>query len=98
MPRFDHLLNAPYLRSHWKFHFFQWALYLPIFITPFVLNFWPEKIPGQKNVWIGGSKEDILPWLEEFCTVLCENYGVWRWSILSRFWRILGALVFGMWF
>ena len=28
--------------------------------------------------------------LEEFCAVLCENYGVWRWSILSRFWRILG--------
>ena len=28
--------------------------------------------------------------------VLCENYGGWRWSILSRFWRILGVLVFGM--
>ena len=34
--------------------------------------------------------------LEEFCAVLCENYGGWRWSILSRFWRILGVLVFGM--
>ena len=35
--------------------------------------------------------------LEEFSSsVLCENYGVWRWSILSRFWRILGVLVFGM--
>ena len=33
---------------------------------------------------------------EEFCTVLCENYGGWRWSNLSRFWRILGVLVFGM--
>ena len=28
--------------------------------------------------------------------VLCDNYGVWRWSILSRFWRMLGVLVFGM--
>ena len=28
--------------------------------------------------------------LEEFCTVLCENCGVWRWSILSRFWRVFG--------
>ncbi len=33
---------------------------------------------------------------EEFCNVLCENYGGWRWSILSRFWRILGVLVLGM--
>ena len=24
--------------------------------------------------------------LEEFCAVLCENYGGWRWSILSWFW------------
>ena len=36
------------------------------------------------------------PKLEEFCSVLCENYDGWRWSNLSRFWRILGALVFGM--
>ena len=39
---------------------------------------------------------DTSQWLEEFCIVLCENYGGWRWSILSRFWRILGVLVFGM--
>ena len=31
-----------------------------------------------------------------FPAVLCENYGGWRLSILSRFWRILGVLVFGM--
>ena len=36
------------------------------------------------------------PLFEEFCAVLCENYGGWRWSILSRFWRILSVLVFGM--
>ena len=33
--------------------------------------------------------------LEEFCVVLCENCGGWRWSILSRFWRILGVWVLG---
>ena len=32
---------------------------------------------------------------EEFCTVLCENYGGWRWSILLGFWRILGFSNFG---
>ena len=37
------------------------------------------------------ANEDWL--FEEFCSVLCENYGVWRWSILLRFWRILGVLV-----
>ena len=34
--------------------------------------------------------------LEEFSSsVLCENYGVWRWSILLRFWRILGFWFLG---
>ena len=49
---------------------------------------------AAKNV-----QRSSVGWLEEFSRcVLCENYGVWRWSILSRFWRILGVFVFGMWF
>jgi hypothetical protein len=43
-----------------------------------------------------GGDEGSRHRLEEFCTVLCENYGGWRWSILSRFWGIFGVLVFGM--
>ena len=43
----------------------------------------------------GGKGEEKGGKLEEFCIVLCENCGGWRWSILSRFWRILGVLVFG---
>ena len=41
------------------------------------------------------GRRDFPAMLEEFCTVLCENYGGWRWSILSRFWRILGFWFLG---
>ena len=33
---------------------------------------------------------------KKFALFLRQNYGGWRWSILSRFWRILGVFVFGM--
>ena len=29
-PRIDLLFNKPYLRAHWKFHFLQWLIYLPV--------------------------------------------------------------------
>ena len=37
-PRMDHLFSLPYLRNHWRFHFFQWFLYLLVFVVPFVLR------------------------------------------------------------
>ena len=34
---------------------------------------------------------------EEFCTVLCEIYGVWRWSILFGLWNLEDIGCFGFW-
>ena len=56
-------------------------------------------VVAPTTVEVDGKSASMWQELEEFSSsVLCENYGVWRWSILSRFWRILGVLVFGMWF
>ena len=37
----------------------------------------------------------LLQCWKNFALFLRQNYGVWRWSILSRFWRILGFWFLG---
>ena len=41
----------------------------------------------QDMQWLG---------LKNFALRLRQNCGVWRWSMLSGFWRVLGILVYGM--
>ena len=41
------------------------------------------------------TMKNVARGCKNFLAVLCENYGGWRWSILLRFWRILGVFGFG---
>ena len=79
-PRPDHMVNMPYMRQHWKFHLFQWVLFVAAILGPQFLG------PLFEQKFLGPLFDHSSLLIPVIITTLCFNH-LWYFLLC---WQIIG--------